>query len=119
MFSSYPVYLHLARGHFPRNPLSSKTLVSIGAPCNVRGPEEHEHMTPTTLLAFERRHPSNNPEKHERIRHMLGITPVRYAVLLRRAAESVEGIAADPVTARIVRERAEMRTQERAQRTVA
>jgi len=76
-------------------------------------------MTPTTLLAFERRHPGNSPQKRELIRHMLGITEVRYAVLLRRAASSIEGIAADPVTARMVRETAEARAQERAQRNAA
>lgn len=76
-------------------------------------------MTPTTLLVFERRHPGNTPAKNELIRHMLGITPVRYAVLLMRAAESAEGIAADPVTARMVRERAEMRARERAHRSAA
>lgn len=76
-------------------------------------------MTPTTLLAFERRHPGNTPAKNELIRKTLGITPVRYTVLLRRAAESVEGIAADPVTARMVRERGEMRARERGRRTAA
>lgn len=86
---------------------------------NVRTPEEHEHMTPTTLLAFERRHPGNSPEKRAIIRRMLGITEVRYAVLLNRAAETTEGIAADPVTARMVRERAENRARARAHRNAA
>lgn len=70
-------------------------------------------MTHTDILAFERRHPGNNPDKHERIRTTLGITPVRYAVMLRRAAVSAEGIAADPVTARMVREKAERVARER------
>lgn len=76
-------------------------------------------MTPTTLLAFERRHPGDSPHKRELIRRMLGITEVRYAVLLTRAAESIEGIAADPITARRVREEAERRAQEREQRKAA
>lgn len=73
-------------------------------------------MTPTTLLAFERAHPGNTPAKNELIRKTLGITPVRYTVLLMRAAVSAEGITADPMTARMVRERAEMRARERLSR---
>lgn len=57
------------------------------------------------LLDFEHSHPRHNGWKEETIRRELGITPVRYYVLLGRAAESVEGIAHDPVTARRVRER--------------
>ncbi|MDQ0726785.1 DUF3263 domain-containing protein [Microbacterium sp. W4I20] len=76
-------------------------------------------MTYTTILAFERRHPGNSPTKRELIRHTLGITDIRYTVLLLRAAESAEGIAADPVTARMVRERGEMRARERGRRTAA
>lgn len=76
-------------------------------------------LLPTTILAFERRHPGNNPDKHERIRVELGITPVRYAVLLMRAAVSAEGIAAEPVTARIVREKAERGARERERRLAA
>lgn len=71
---------------------------------------------PADLLAFEARHPRHTPTKASRIRHELGITEVRYYVLLARAARSVEGIAADPATARMVRQRAERRADERAKR---
>ncbi|WP_194239274.1 DUF3263 domain-containing protein [Microbacterium sp. CBA3102] len=73
-------------------------------------------MTPTELLAFEAQHPQQTPEKTSRIRHQLGITEVRYYVLLARAARSVEGITADPVTARMVRERAERAADDRERR---
>jgi len=63
-------------------------------------------MTPAQLLAFERRHPHATPAKHARIRDELGISEVRYYVLLGRAAESADGMKAEPVTARMVRERA-------------
>lgn len=76
-------------------------------------------MTPTTLLAFERRHPGDSPQKRELIRRMLGISEIRYAVLLTRAASSSEGIAADPITARRVREEADRRARERVQRFAA
>lgn len=63
-------------------------------------------MTPERLLAFEAAHPSPfGPEKNELIRRQLGISPERYVVLLQRAARSTVGIAADPITARVVRER--------------
>lgn len=61
-------------------------------------------MSPTVLLEFERRWPRHTPEKDSRIRAELGITPARYYQLLTRAARTAEGIAADPITARIVRE---------------
>ncbi|MFJ4997091.1 DUF3263 domain-containing protein [Microbacterium sp. NPDC088619] len=73
-------------------------------------------MTPAQLLDFERRHPHATPDKHARIRHELGISEIRYYVLLARAAESVDGIAADPFTARVVRERAYKRARERERR---
>lgn len=60
-------------------------------------------MTPADLLAFEAAHPGWSSNKEMRIRHELGITPVRYAVLLDRAASTVEGMLADPITARRVR----------------
>ena len=66
-------------------------------------------MTPAQLLDFERRHPHATPDKHARIRHELGISEIRYYVLLERAATSDDGIAADPITARMIRERAERR----------
>lgn len=62
-------------------------------------------MTPADILAFERQHPTATPEKHARIRHELGISEIRYYALLLRAAESADGMIAEPVTARIVRER--------------
>lgn len=60
-------------------------------------------MSPAELLVFEAAHPGWSSNKEMRIRHELGITPVRYAVLLDRAAESDEGMRADPITARLVR----------------
>ncbi|CAN7269215.1 DUF3263 domain-containing protein [Microbacterium foliorum] len=76
-------------------------------------------MTPADILAFEAANPHHTPTRAERIRRELGITPIRYVVLLKRAAESAEGMAADPVTSRIVRERAASREQERMRRTAA
>lgn len=61
-------------------------------------------MTPAELLAFEARNPSWRGNKETRIREQLGMTPARYVTLLLRAAESVEGMLADPVTARRVRD---------------
>ncbi|WP_176697192.1 DUF3263 domain-containing protein [Microbacterium sp. 3J1] len=74
-------------------------------------------MTPERLLAFEAAHPTHSPARDELIRRELGITPIRYAVLLIRAAESVDGIAAQPITARLVRERAQWRAEVRERRT--
>ena len=62
-------------------------------------------MTPARLLEFERTHPRHNGDKEETIRAVLGVTPARYYVLLGRAARTVEGMSADPITARVVRER--------------
>jgi hypothetical protein len=62
-------------------------------------------MTPSDLLAFERSHPRHDGTKEETIRAELGVTPARYYVLLGRAARSLEGKAADPITARSVRGR--------------
>lgn len=76
-------------------------------------------MTPSALLAFEAQHPRHTPTKMSRIRHELGITEVRYYVLLARAARSAEGIAADPMTARMIRERASRRASARAASTAA
>lgn len=63
-------------------------------------------MSPRTLLAFESLWPRHDGTKELTIRKDLGLSPARYYVLLARAARSAEGIAADPITARIVRERA-------------
>lgn len=76
-------------------------------------------MTHADILAFEAQHPSHTPAKTARIRHELGISEVRYYVLLARAARSAEGIAADPTTARMIRERANLRATARAARIAA
>lgn len=76
-------------------------------------------MTPAQLLAFEHQHPGATPTKHARIRHELGISEIRYWVLLERAAHHPDGIRAEPVTARMIRERAEVRAAIRARRTAA
>lgn len=76
-------------------------------------------MTPADLLAFEHQHPAHTPDKTHAIRHQLRITEVRYYTLLLRAAHTAEGIAADPVTARMVRERAERQAAARAGRAAA
>lgn len=73
----------------------------VGAP-EYRDTQMSTHQQ---LLTFEATHPRHTWVKDEAIRRELGITPARYYVLLGRAAESVEGIAHDPVTARRVRER--------------
>lgn len=75
-------------------------------------------MTPAQLLAFERRHPAATPDKRERIRHELGITETRYWQLLERAAHDADGIAAHPITARLIRQRVQARAQARSLRTV-
>ena len=66
-------------------------------------------MTPQELLDFEAAHPGHSAAKEQAIRDELGITEVRYYVLLARAAESIDGIAHDPITARKVREQGEGR----------
>ncbi|HWU30173.1 MAG TPA: DUF3263 domain-containing protein [Microbacterium sp.] len=60
-------------------------------------------MTPSALLAFERRHPGHPPGKEAAIIAELGIPPARFYQLLIRAARSIDGIRADPITARRVR----------------
>lgn len=62
-------------------------------------------MTPQELLDFEATHPKHTGAKEQAIHEAFGINEVRYYVLLARAAESMEGIAHDPITARRVRER--------------
>lgn len=78
-----------------------------------------ETVTPETLIAFEARWPRHTPDKDERIRRELGITPTRYYQLLHRAVKSPEGITADPITARSVRELGERRAASRASRFAA
>lgn len=75
-------------------------------------------MTPERLLAFEAAHPTHSTTKEELIRSELGITPVRYVSLLARAAASAEGVRADPMTARRVRDIAAHRARTRALRTL-
>lgn len=72
-------------------------------------------MTPSELLAFEQRWYSR-PGKSDAIRRELRIPEARYYQLLIRAADSAEGIAADPFTARMVRERSERRASARERR---
>lgn len=66
-------------------------------------------MTPQELLDFEAAHPEHSGAKENAIRDQFGIDEVRYYVLLARAADSMEGIAHDPITARRVREQGEGR----------
>jgi hypothetical protein len=66
-------------------------------------------MLPETLLAFERVHPRHDRAKEESIRADLGLTPARYYVLFGRAARSLDGMAADAITARRVRGMGERR----------
>lgn len=63
-------------------------------------------MTPQQLLDFEAAHPAHTATKEQLIRATFDITEVRYYVLLARAADSMEGIAHDPITARRVRDQA-------------
>ena len=76
-------------------------------------------MHPGTLLNFEHHHPHPGPVKNAAIRAELGLTDIRYYTLLLRAAHSPQGIAADPITARIVRERATRQAAHRTTRTAA
>ena len=73
-------------------------------------------MHPGTLLNFEHHHPHPGPGKNAAIRDQLGISEIRYYVLLSRAARSPQGIAADPITARLVREREELAARRRESR---
>jgi hypothetical protein len=54
---------------------------------------------PAELLQFEGEWPRWSGRKDEAIRARFHITPTRYFVLLFRAAASVEGQAAHPITA--------------------
>ncbi len=60
-------------------------------------------VTPAELLAFEAAHPTRGTNNDMRLR-ALGLSTARYLLLLSRAARSAEGIAADPITARRVRD---------------
>lgn len=67
--------------------------------------ERMADVTPSELLAFEARYPAHTPEKTSAIDRELRLRPARYYQLLLRAASSKDGIAADPITARRVRDR--------------
>ena len=62
-------------------------------------------MTPEALLQFEHEHPGHKPGKEEEIRRRFGVSPARYYQRLNRVAKSLEGIRADPITARMVRDK--------------
>lgn len=61
--------------------------------------------TPVELIAFERKHPGFGPQKIDVIRDQLGITEVRYCVLLDRAIDDPAAAEADPITVRRLREK--------------
>lgn len=82
-----------------------------------RRPQGALRVRPEQLLAFESRWPGHTTGKDEGIRGELGITPARYYQLLVRAADSFEGIAAEPLTARRVRETGAARAAARVRRT--
>lgn len=82
------------------------------------GSDTSEMLSPAELLAFEARWPRPSGIKDEAIRREFGVTPVRYYVLMMRAAESADGIAADPFTARRVRDALERRARIRSHRTL-
>ncbi|MFJ4173427.1 DUF3263 domain-containing protein [Microbacterium sp. NPDC089696] len=70
-------------------------------------------MSPEEILAFQSQWPSHTPSKTQAIRRRFGFGEARFYQLLHRAARSAEGIAAHPVTARLVREHAALRASER------
>ena len=53
--------------------------------------------SPVEMIAFERRYPGWGPAKIDVIRGELGITEVRYAVLLDRAIHDDTATRSDPV----------------------
>ncbi|WP_413354007.1 DUF3263 domain-containing protein [Microbacterium sp. 1P06AB] len=57
-------------------------------------------LSDATLLDFEARHPGHPGHKQQAIETELGITAARYYQLAIRAAQSLEGMAHDPITAR-------------------
>ena len=63
-------------------------------------------MTAEELIRFESLWPKHNGTKEEAIRNTLGESPARYYQMLNRAACTLEGMRTDPITARLVRERA-------------
>ncbi|MCI1017864.1 DUF3263 domain-containing protein [Microbacterium sp. C5A9] len=73
-------------------------------------------MTPEELLEFESQWPPHTPDKGEAIRRRLRVSPPRYYQLLIRAASSLDGIRAHPITAREVRDRSEKHAARRGRR---
>lgn len=75
---------------------------------DVGGRAQTVHMPPSAaeILDFEAAHPRHTGAKEVAIRVELGVTPARFYQLLDRAAQSRDGIAHDPFTARRVRDRA-------------
>lgn len=49
------------------------------------------------LFAFENRHPRHTGRKEALIFDELGLRPARYYQLLRRAANSMNGVKCDPI----------------------
>ena len=62
-------------------------------------------LTIAELLDFETANPKHTGAKEIRIRDELHTTPARYYQLLHRAADTQEGQAHNPTTARIIRAR--------------
>ncbi|WP_198517639.1 DUF3263 domain-containing protein [Microbacterium lacus] len=59
----------------------------------------HTETSPAQLLDFERQWPRHSGRKESAIISELQLDPARYYVLLKRAAESLEGQAHDGLTA--------------------
>jgi hypothetical protein len=66
------------------------------------------------LLEFERAHPGESGKKQEAVRKEFGLPFARWMQLLRRALASREALEHDPVLARHLRERMEVRARRRA-----
>lgn len=61
-------------------------------------------MSPEILIDFASRFPTYTPSMEVEVRRELGISPTRFYQLLHRAVLTPEGMRADPITARRVRE---------------
>jgi len=68
---------------------------------------ESEEPSLVDILAYERTHPGWSERKEDAIRAELGITPVRYAVLLNRALDDPDATESDPVLVHHLRARRE------------
>ncbi|WP_454113485.1 DUF3263 domain-containing protein [Microbacterium maritypicum] len=75
-----------------------------------------EIVTPEDLLAFEARWAGHSPAKGAAIRRELHIGEARYYQLLHRAALTSDGVRADPITARRVREKLQAAQERRTRR---